>query len=95
MKTRINHLFQFHLFAFQNIDKQHLKPNQFHLHTCYGDGTEIEDEYLEEIRAVTWNNAMALKLQPGDVLLLDNLLCLHSRMSFQGNQRKILVNLSW
>lgn len=42
-----------------------------------------------------WNNAMSLKLMPGDVMVLDNLLAQHSRMSYKGGVRKILVNLSW
>ena len=82
-------------FSFQNVDNQHLPANQFPLHTCYGDGEEITDQEVDEIRSVTWSNAMSLKLQPGDVLLLDNLLALHSRMSYEGGDRKILVNLSY
>ncbi|XP_066913813.1 dapdiamide synthesis protein DdaC-like [Clytia hemisphaerica] len=78
-----------------NVNNQHLPANQFPLHTCYGDGEEITDEEVDEIRSATWSNAMSLKLQPGDVLLLDNLLALHSRMSYEGGERKILVNLSY
>ena len=37
---------------------------------------------------------MSLKLLPGDVVIMDNLYCQHSRISFEGGERKIVVSLA-
>ena len=77
-----------------------MSPRDSPLHTCYGDGTEIEDDVLDHIRACTWKNAMSLKMFPGDVLILDNVMCSHSRMGFERykkdgteDKRELIVSL--
>ena len=70
-----------------------MDSDEYCLNTSYGDGEQFEDEVIDEIRSALWNNAMALKLQPGDILILDNLLAMHSRMSFEGKSREIVVHL--
>lgn len=72
--------------------RQHLTPYEYHYHCSYGDGEEFEESTIDHIRSITWNNAMALKLQNGDVLLLDNFLCQHSRIGYTGH-RKVVVQL--
>ena len=47
---------------------------------------------MDHIRSVTWSNAMGLKLGKGDLLFVENMLCQHSRMSFEG-PRKLLQQL--
>ena len=78
-----------------------MEPRDYPFHSCYGDGTEIEEDVLDHIRACMWKNAMSLKMFPGDVIILDNLLCQHSRMGFQDVQqdgeeatRRLVVSLS-
>ena len=59
-------------------------------HACYGDGSPIEDEILEEIRGVYERLRMPVEWQKGDVLLLDNLFYAHGRFPFAG-QRRVVV----
>ncbi len=61
-------------------------------HTQYGDGTEFSPEVIAHIREQLWRCAVAFSWQEGDVLVLDNLLVQHGRMSFEG-ARRILVSL--
>ena len=64
-----------------------MSPRDYPYHCSYGNGEEIEDHVIDHIRACMWNNAVPLKMFPGDVIILNNLLCQHSRMGFQ-QQRK-------
>jgi alpha-ketoglutarate-dependent taurine dioxygenase len=59
----------------------------------YGDGSPIRDEDLEAIRAAYREETVAFPWEPGDVLLLDNMLVAHGRTPFEGN-RKILVGMA-
>ena len=61
--------------------------------TYYGDGSEIEPEVLQHMRATAWECAVGFKWQRGDLLVLDNLAVLHARLGFTGD-RKILVYLT-
>ena len=61
--------------------------------TYYGDGTEIEEEVIEEIKEVYERTRITFPWQEGDILLLDNMLMAHGRNPFQG-ERKILVGMS-
>ncbi|XP_066924147.1 dapdiamide synthesis protein DdaC-like isoform X2 [Clytia hemisphaerica] len=70
-----------------------LPAHEYPYHCCYGDGEEIENDVMDHIRSVAWKNAMSLTLLPGDVLILDNLLCQHSRIGYEGGDRRILVFL--
>jgi len=73
-------------------NQPHLQPNEYLLDCCYGDGEPFEEETVNHIRAATWNNAIGLKLEQGDIIFLDNYLCSHSRMSYEG-ERKFLVQM--
>ena len=61
--------------------------------TLYGDGSEIEPEVLQHLRAEAWACAVGFKWQKGDLLVLDNLAVVHGRLGFTGD-RKILVYLT-
>ncbi|SPR02210.1 Uncharacterised protein [Orientia tsutsugamushi] len=63
-------------------------------HNCYyGDGSEIEVEYLDEIRDLIAKNKVVFKWKKGDLLMLDNIISMHGRNSFFG-ERRILVAMS-
>ncbi|XP_031572559.1 uncharacterized protein LOC116306607 isoform X2 [Actinia tenebrosa] len=63
------------------------------LHTSYGDGKEIEPEVIQHIRKISWECTVGFPWRNGDVLVLDNVKCRHSRLSFTG-ERRILVFMS-
>jgi alpha-ketoglutarate-dependent taurine dioxygenase len=61
--------------------------------TFYGDGTPIEPEVLDELRAAYRHEKVSFPWRQGDVLLLDNMLAAHGREPYAG-ERKILVGLA-
>jgi hypothetical protein len=52
--------------------------------TAYGDGTPIDGDLITYLRGLLWQDASALKLRGGDVLVLDNLSVQHGRFPFSG-----------
>lgn len=70
------------------VDEEDLPRNAY-----YGDGTVIEDEILDEIRAIYEDVIVAFPWQQNDLLLVDNLLVAHGRNSFEGS-RRILVAMA-
>lgn len=58
--------------------------------TFYGDGTQIPDEVVAHLRAAYDAETVKFRWQPGDLLLLDNMLVAHGRSRFTG-ERKILT----
>jgi alpha-ketoglutarate-dependent taurine dioxygenase len=59
----------------------------------YGDGTPIEDSVVQEISDLYEKQAVRFQWQPGDVIMLDNMMVSHSRDPFEGT-RKILVAMA-
>ncbi len=59
-------------------------------HCYFGDGSSMSDEELEVVRNVLWDCAVAFPWEAGDLLVVDNILCAHGRMPFDG-PRKVLV----
>lgn len=61
--------------------------------TWYGDGTPIEPEILDALRALYQREQRTFAWCQGDVLLLDNLLVAHGREPFSG-QRRVLTGMA-
>lgn len=62
-------------------------------HAYYGDGSEIEPEVLTEIRQAYDREILAFDWQPGDILMLDNMLVAHGRTPFSGS-RQVVVGMA-
>jgi Taurine catabolism dioxygenase TauD, TfdA family len=60
--------------------------------TYYGDGSEITEEEIEEIRAAYEKATVVFSWVKGDVLFLDNMLTAHGRSPYKGD-RKIIVSM--
>lgn len=56
----------------------------------YGDGSPIEPETIEELRAAYEAERTEFPWQVGDILLVDNMLAAHGRRPYSG-QRKVLA----
>ncbi len=54
--------------------------------TCYGDGSPIEDDVLEEFKNFYLENCIVFKWQKDDFLLLDNMMYSHGRKPFEGDR---------
>jgi hypothetical protein len=63
------------------------------LDVWFGDGGEISDRSLVQIRAAMKSVTVLIKWNLGDVLVLDNLLTAHGRCPFSG-PRKILLTMT-
>lgn len=61
--------------------------------TYYGDGSPIEPEVLEQLRAAYHAETISFPWQQGDLLMLDNMLVAHGRAPFSG-PRQILVGMA-
>jgi amino acid adenylation domain-containing protein len=91
---------QAHLFHMSNLeqdvreslqatfDAEELPRNAY-----YGDGSEISDTELDEVREAFRKATVLFPWQHGDLLLLDNMLVAHGRTPYTGN-RKILVAMA-
>ncbi|KAL3787461.1 hypothetical protein ACHAW5_008999 [Stephanodiscus triporus] len=53
----------------------------------YGDDGVIDDSDLEHIDEVTMKNVQFVKMEAGDVVLLDNYKCMHGRNVFDGTRK--------
>jgi alpha-ketoglutarate-dependent taurine dioxygenase len=56
----------------------------------YGDGSRIEDAVMTEVSDAYWATSVKFPWQTGDILLLDNMMIAHARLSYSG-PRKIVV----
>jgi alpha-ketoglutarate-dependent taurine dioxygenase/acyl carrier protein len=75
--------------AFLNEFSREDLPNN----TYYGDGSEIESDVLDHIRAAYEAEKRVFSWQAGDMLVLDNLLVAHGREPYTG-PRKIWVGMA-
>jgi alpha-ketoglutarate-dependent taurine dioxygenase len=66
------------------------KADELPRNVYYGDGQPIEDEVMAEVGEAYERAVVAFAWQPGDILMLDNMLAAHGRNSYTG-QRKIVV----
>jgi hypothetical protein len=62
-------------------------------HARYGDGSEISIDDLNAVRTAYRDSEVAFPWQPGDLLILDNILAMHGRKPFEG-KRRILVAMA-
>lgn len=60
--------------------------------TLYGDGSPIPDDVIAHINAAYQKAMVAFAWQPGDLLLMDNMLVSHGRAPFKG-KRRVLVSM--
>ncbi len=67
-------------------------PEAMPQYACFGDGSAIPLEMLDEIRQVTRDHTSVFQWEVGDLMVLDNVLMSHGRSPFQGS-RKILVSM--
>jgi alpha-ketoglutarate-dependent taurine dioxygenase len=70
------------------FDEEDLPAN-----TYYGDGSPIEPAVLDELRGIYAEEKVSFPWQPGDLLMLDNLLVAHGRAPYSGD-RKIVVGMA-
>lgn len=61
--------------------------------TYYGDGSPIEPEVMEELRAAYEQELIKFPWQQGDIMVIDNMLTAHARSSYAG-QRKVVVAMA-
>ena len=71
-----------------NFAAQDLPTNTF-----YGDGSPIEPEVLQELRAAYRDSLVKFTWQKGDILFIDNILAVHGREPFSGS-RTILTAMA-
>jgi hypothetical protein len=90
---------QAHLFHVSSLDERTrramlsiYKESELPRNTYYGDGSPIELEVLEHIRAAFDAERVAFPWQKNDVMLLDNMLVSHARNPFKG-KRRILAGM--
>ena len=79
--------------AYPQFDSIDIPDDEYPSHTTYGDGEQFEPAHLEQVREVSWNSAVGLKLEKGDLLMLDNVAVQHARMSYTG-ERKVIVGMT-
>jgi hypothetical protein len=54
----------------------------YRFHTEFADGTPIPDNLWRQLKRDVWQSTTAFKLEPGDLLLLDNHRVLHGRLPY-------------
>lgn len=84
----------FHISSLEESDRNTLTEilgeNTFPRNAYYGDGSEIDISYLNQIREAYETERIEFKWQKGDVMVLDNRIMAHSRNPFSGD-RKVVV----
>lgn len=92
-----NHAAFFHVSTLEPMIREALlasyAPEDLPNNTYYGDGSPIEPEVLDQIRAAYAAELVAFPWQPEDVMVLDNMLTAHGRAPFKG-PRRILVAMA-
>ncbi len=64
-----------------------LKADEIQGNTTFGDGEPIPKETILQIRGAIWRTTEVLKMEPGDVILLNNHLFQHGRMHYCGSRK--------
>ncbi|HKR15160.1 MAG TPA: amino acid adenylation domain-containing protein [Pyrinomonadaceae bacterium] len=66
-------------------------PDELPRNVYYGDGRPIEDSLVQEICELYREHSVAFPWQPGDVLMLDNMLTAHGRNTYVGPRRIVVA----
>lgn len=74
--------------ALLSLGKEQLPNN-----TYYADGTDLEPEVLAELRDAYQAELVTFRWQPGDILMLDNMLVAHGREPFTP-PREVVVGMA-
>ncbi|KAH8172081.1 taurine catabolism dioxygenase tauD, tfdA family protein [Sarocladium implicatum] len=75
------------------LDPPHIgRDGMTYLPCVYGDGTQIPREYLDKLIEVIDKEEIYLKLENGDLLLVDNFQVSHGRQPWEGD-RLVLVSM--
>ncbi|QFZ21363.1 TauD/TfdA family dioxygenase [Saccharothrix syringae] len=64
-----------------------LPDHEYPATTAYGDGSPIDEELISFLRGALWRTTRAVRMSPGDVLVLDNQVLQHGRFAFDGPRR--------
>ncbi|KAK3252187.1 hypothetical protein CYMTET_11105 [Cymbomonas tetramitiformis] len=72
---------------------RHLPLSQRPVHARWGDGTELEQHELEELRRIHNSSVQEVQLESGDMVILDNMCWTHGRSPYKG-KREIFVSMS-
>src|SRR5215213_5524193 len=92
-----NHLTFFHISTLepqvQEALRAELADEDLPNNTYYADGSPIEPDLIEHLRAAYQAETLSFPWRRGDVLMLDNMLTAHARESFTG-PRKIVVAMA-
>jgi alpha-ketoglutarate-dependent taurine dioxygenase len=92
-----NHATFFHISTMEPAIREGLlatmREDELPYNTFYGDGTAIEPEVLDALRAAYHATTVAFPWQAGDVMLLDNMLVAHGRSPYVG-PRRVLVGMA-
>ena len=59
--------------------------------TLFGDGSPIGAEVVEELRDLYASASSRRRWEPGDVLVIDNMLTAHARAPYQGKRQVVVV----
>lgn len=91
---------QAHLFHASNLQPEVresledlLGVDELPRNVLFADGQPIDDALFDEVRAVLDAETVSFAWQPGDVLMLDNMLVAHARNPFKG-PRKVVVAMA-
>jgi hypothetical protein len=86
-----NHALFFHLGGLEppslRAELELMEPAERPYDLTFGDGSRIPIEYIEHLRETVWNASVAADWEPGDLLVLDNMLVSHAREPFEGDRR--------
>src|SRR5205085_7017371 len=69
------------------------KEEDLPTNTYYGDGSPIEADVLEQLRAIYRQETISFPWRENDILMLDNMLSAHGRAPYAG-ARKVLVGMA-